>query len=80
MTSGRKSCRGECERENWKYGAQTTRFKRHVYARGYKSCKVCEIFIKGFTECPCCGLTLKKAPRNTKHRRVLNAKIGVVAY
>lgn len=79
MTYGRKSCKGHCKREHWEHKDKLTRYICNVYARGYKNCSVCKIFIIGiFNQCPCCGVALKCKPKSNKYRRVLNASLGVV--
>lgn len=81
MTGGRKSCKGECQREHWIHLPATTRYLREVYERGYRRCRVCNLYITGFLDCPCCGLTLKAKPRVTKYRRRYNERVlKVVSY
>ena len=62
-------CKGICGQYKAKRSTLST---RHRYKAGQRRCSVCEIYIKWEGRwCPCCGLTLRTKPRNTKDRQNL---------
>ena len=62
-------CRGICVK--YKVGKLNVA-GNHRYFAGQKRCSLCGIFIKWEGNlCPCCGLSLRIRPRNTKNRQKL---------
>ncbi|WP_100182101.1 hypothetical protein [Candidatus Nitrosotenuis aquarius] len=45
------------------------------YAAGQKRCQVCEMFVNwDGTYCPCCGMKLRKVPRNSFYKQKLRTE------
>lgn len=79
-------CKGTCK-EGGLVGYEIRLTHRNSYALGWLRCRRCEFYIKnvpksdkGYFLCPCCQCILSNKPRNAKHKRILNDKIGVKRY
>ena len=72
-------CKGICKSEQFKK-LDTRRSHRDSYRLGYSRCRRCSYYIKGERFCPCCKTILSIKPRNVKHKRLLNERLGIKRY
>lgn len=65
------ACREICH----KYKFKKNPISRQVYSAGASRCQICEIFIvwDGWS-CPCCGIKLRKVPRNKHGKESMKAR------
>lgn len=69
------TCKGTCKLPKFKSEYKTTRINRNAFRKGFFRCSECEYYIKELNYCPCCGLRLKKSPRNARSKRLLNNEV-----
>ena len=67
-------CKGVCSRYKAKWTGHESR-----YTSGQKRCNTCDIYLQwdGF-RCPCCGISLRTRPRESKYRVVCISKTNKI--
>jgi len=72
-------CKGHCIAPESNY--EPKKYVRDAGNKGYKRCSKCCVYIKHEgARCPCCTVTLKVSPRNSKSRQQLRERQEVARY